>query len=142
MSTSLAAKGNAIYRDTTTDLTAAIGKLVTFSAGVPAVNTSATVPAVGLVLDARKKTSLNGTTIYYDNQIAILGRTPPVRALLSSSSAAIYFGDSVQQATDGTVTKDLGGGNNRVVIGICTDENGAQPGDLFEICTFDGDYRT
>jgi len=141
MSTSLAAKGNAIYRDTTTDLSAAIGKLVTFANGVPAINASATVPAVGLVLDARKKVSLNGTTTYYDNQIAILGRTPPVRALLSATSAPLFFGDSVQQAADGTVTKDLGLGNARVVVGICTDENGAQPGDWFEICTYDGDIR-
>ena len=141
MSSSLQSKGNAIYRDTSTDLSAAVGKLITFSGGVPSVNTSTTVPASALVLDARKKTSLSGTTLY-DNQMAILGRTGPVRALLSSGSAALNFGDSVMQAADGTVTKDAGPGTQRVVVGICTDENGAQPGDLFEICTFDGDYRT
>lgn len=141
MGSSLQAKGNAIYRDTATDLSAAIGKLVTFTGGVPAVNASATVPAVGIVLDARKKTSVNGSTTYYDNQIAILGRTGPVRALLSATSAAVNFGDTVMQAADGTVTKDVTG-SARVVTGVCTDENGAQPGDLFEICTFDGDIRT
>lgn len=141
MSTILAAKGNAIYRDTTTNLSAAIGKLVTFTAGVPAVNASTTVPAVGVVLDARVRTVSTGAT-YYDNQIGILGRMPPVRVLLNAGSAPLNFGDSVQQANDGTVTKDLGVGNARVVVGICTDENGAQPGDDFEVCTFDGDIRT
>ena len=57
MSSSLYAKGNPIYVDTTTDLSAAIGKMVTFSAGVPSVSNSATVPATGLVLDARTKTT-------------------------------------------------------------------------------------
>jgi hypothetical protein len=40
------------------------------------------------------------------------------------------------QAADGTVTKEVTG-SARVFIGICTDKNGANPGDLFEVsfCT-------
>ena len=36
----LQAKGNAIYPETATDLSAAIGKLITFTAGAPAVSDS------------------------------------------------------------------------------------------------------
>jgi hypothetical protein len=138
----LQARGNCFYPDSTTDLTGAIGKLLTFTGGVPAVNTSTSVPAVAVVVDARKRTPISGGATYYDNTLAILGRTPPIRALLSATSAPLNFGDMVQQAADGTVTKDLGPTNTRVVVGVCTDLNGAQPGDLFEISTFDGDYRT
>ena len=128
----LQAKGNAIYPETATDLSAAIGKLVTFTAGVPAVSASATVPATGIVLDARKRTVGSVTT--YDNSIGILGALPgPVRAILSASSAAVNFGDKLQQAADGTLTKDLGAGNARVTVAICTDLNGAVAGDLCEV---------
>ena len=128
----LQAKGNAIYPETATDLSAAIGKLITFTAGVPAVSASATVPAVGVVLDARKRTV--GTVTTYDNAIGILGALPgPVRAVISASSAAVNFGDKLQQAADGTLTKDLGAGNARVTVAICTDLNGAVAGDLAEV---------
>ena len=141
MSSSLYAKGNPVYLNTTTDLSASIGMLVTFAAGVPSVNASATVPAIGIVLDARTRTPASGVTTY-DNAIGILGLMPaPVRAKLSATSAALAFGDTVMQAADGTVTKNVTG-NPRVVVGVCTDLNGAQPGDLFECCTYDPDYVT
>jgi len=31
------------------------------------------------------------------------------------------------------LTKDLGAGNQRVTVAICTDLNGANPNDLFEV---------
>lgn len=131
----LQAKGNAIYPENATDLSAAIGKLVTFAAGAPSVNTSTTVPATGIVLDARTRTVFNSTR--YDNAIGVLGGLPgPVRAVISAASAPLNFGDTLQQAADGTLTKDLGPGNNRVVVGVMTDLNGAQPGDECEVTLF------
>jgi len=128
----LQAKGSAIYPETATDLSAAIGKLITFTAGVPAVSASATVPATGIVLDARKRTVGSVTT--YDNAIGILGALPgPVRAVISAASAAVSFGDKLQQAADGTLTRDLGAGNARVTVAICTDLNGAVAGDFAEV---------
>lgn len=128
----LQAKGNAIYPETATDLSASIGKLVTFTAGVPAVSASATVPAVGIILDARKRTVGSNTT--YDNAIGIIGALPgPVRAQISATSAALSFGDKLQQAADGTLTKDLGAGNARVTVAILTDLNGAVAGDYAEV---------
>ena len=131
---SLQAKGNAIYAETATDLSAAIGKLVTFAGGAPSVNTSTTVPAVGVVLDARKRQAITGGTTYYDNAIGILGCLPgPVRAIINASSAPLSFGDTLQQAADGTLTKDLGAGNARVVVAVMSDLNGANPGDECEV---------
>jgi len=130
----LQAKGNAIYAETATDLSAAIGKLVTFTAGAPSVSASATVPAVGIVLDARKRVSVNNTTTYFDNAIGVLGALPgPVRALISATSAPLSFGDTLQQATDGTLTKDVGPGTARVVLAVMTDLNSANPGDDCEV---------
>lgn len=138
---SLQAKGNAIYAETATDLSAAIGKLVTFAAGAPSVNTSTTVPAVGIVLDARKRTV--GANTVYDNAIGMMGGLPgPVRAVISAASAPLNFGDMLQQAADGTLTKDLGAGNNRVVVGVMTDLNGAQPGDECEVTLFAPQIRS
>jgi hypothetical protein len=140
MNSSLYAKGNPIYPDTTTDLSAAIGKLVTFAAGIPSVSASATVPAVGIVLDARTRTTGSVTT--YDNSIGILASLPaPVRVQLSAASAALAFGDQLMQAADGTVTKNITG-SARVVVGVCTDKNGANPGDLFEAVLCDPGYVT
>jgi hypothetical protein len=139
----LQAKGNAIYAETATDLSAAIGKLVTFSAGVPSVNASATVPAVGVVLDARKRQAITGGATYYDNAIGVLGALPgPVRALINASSAPLSFGDTLQQAADGTLTKDLGPGNARVVVAVMTDLNGANPGDDCEVTFFTPQIRS
>lgn len=136
----LQAKGNAIYSENATDLSAAIGKLVTFAAGAPSVNTSTTVPATGIVLDARTRTVFNSTR--YDNAIGVLGGLPgPVRAVISAASAPLNFGDTLQQAADGTLTKDLGPGNNRVVVGVMTDLNGAQPGDECEVTLFTPQIR-
>jgi len=141
MSSTLYAKGNPIYQDTTTDLSAAIGKLVTFAAGVPAVSASATVPAVGLVMDARTRTPVSGVTTY-DNSIGFLSSMPaPVRVKLSAASVALVFGDQIMQAADGTVTKNITG-QNRVIVGVCSDKNGAQPGDLFEAVMCDPSYAT
>lgn len=142
MSSTLYAKANAIYQDTTTDLSAALGKLLTFAAGVPAVNASATVPAVGLVMDARTRTPIAGAATYYDNAIGILGGLEaPCRVLISAGSAPLFAGDRVMQAADGTVTKEVTG-NPRVVVGIMTDKNGAQPGDLAEVTLFTPQYLT
>lgn len=130
----LAARGNPIYRFTGVDLSLALGKLLTFAAGVPAVSASATVPAVGIVLDANTATK--------DTAVGILGASlPPVRALISAGSVALFPGDSLQQAADGTLTKDLGTGNARVVCGILTDPNGAVAGDLAEVVLFPGQIR-
>jgi len=137
----LQAKGNAIYVDTTTDLSAAIGKLVTFANGTPAVNTSTQVAAVGIVLDARTRTVFNTTR--YDNSIGMLGGLPgPVRAVISAASAPLNFGDTLMQAADGTLTKDVGTGTARVVVGMMTDLNGAQPGDECEVTLFTPQLRT
>ena len=140
MSSSLFAKGNPIYVDTTLDLSASVGKLVTFAAGNPVVSASATVPASGIVLDARTRTVGSVTT--YDNSIGMLASLPsPVRVQLSATSAALVFGDRLMQAADGTVTKEVTG-QARVIVGNCTDKNGAQPGDLFEACLCDPGYAT
>jgi hypothetical protein len=116
-----------IFRENATDLSAAIGKLVTFSAGVPSVSASATVPVTGIVLDSRKRVVTGNT--YYDNSILLLGTGEVVLAKISSSATAIKFGDELQQAADGTLTNDAGSGA-RVIVGICADLNGASAGDL------------
>lgn len=139
---SLQARGNAIYEDTTTDLSASIGKLCTFAAGIPAVNASATVPAVGIILDARTRQLFSGGTTTYQNALGIMGALPgPCRALISGSSAALAFGDRVMQAADGTLTKEVTG-SPRVVVGIMTDANGAVVGDFTEISFFAPLYLT
>jgi len=138
---SLQAKGNAIYYDTTTDLSAAIGKLVTFTAGTPAVNASTTTPATGIVLDARTRTVLSTTR--FDNALGILGALPgPVRAIISAGSAALALGDTLMQAADGTLTKDAGPGTARVVVGVLSDLNGAQAGDFAEVTLFTPQIRS
>ena len=134
MSSTLAARGVPILAITGVDLSAALGKLVTFTAGVPAVSASATVPAVGIVLD--------GNTATKNSSIGFLGANlPPVRALISAASAALSQGDSLMQAADGTLTKDTGAGA-RVVVGILSDPNGAQPGDLAECTLTMGNIRS
>lgn len=128
MSSSLAARGNAIYRTTGVDLSAALGKAIKFVAGVPAVNDSATVPAIGIVLE--------GNVAAKESSIGILAANlPPVRGLIGAS-ADLKFGDTVQQLADGTWTKDLGVGNARAVAGVICDANGAVAGDLAEIAFF------
>jgi hypothetical protein len=132
MDSTLQARGNAIVPETATDLSTAIGKLVVFTAGVPAVSASATVPATAIVLDARKRTV--GTVTTYDNALGVIGALPgPVRAMLSATTAAVSLGDKLQQAADGTLTKDLGAGNARVTVAVVTDLNGGVAGDLCEV---------
>lgn len=122
-----------ILRFTGVDLSAALGKLVTFNAGVPAVNASATVPAAGIVLD--------GNPAAKESSIGLLGgNLPPVRALISG--AQLYPGDLVQQAADGSVSKDLGTGNARCTCGFLSDPNGAVAGDFAEVTFFTPQIRT
>jgi len=136
------AKGNAIYKDDTTNLSASIGKLITFSGGTPAINASTTVPAVGLLLDARTRQPIAGGTTYYDNEIGIMGALPgPVRALYSTAAPVASFGTVLMQAGDGTLTPEVTG-SARVVVGILTDENGANPGDFCEVAFFTPSYRS
>ena len=128
-------QGSSIAPLTGVDLSAAIGKLVTFTAGVPAVNASATVPAVGVVLE--------GNTATRNSSIGIMGGiTGTFLGLISATSAALSFGDTVQQAADGTLTKDLGAGNARVVVGVVGDLNGAVAGDLCDIAFFTPQIRS
>lgn len=123
MSTSLAARGNSIFPITGVDLSAALGKLVLFTAGVPAVSASATVPAQGIVLEAAVAAK--------NSSIGLLGGDlPPVRGLISGASAALKFGDRLMQAADGTFTKDVGPGTARVVVAYCGELGGAVAGDL------------
>lgn len=117
--------GSPIIRETATDLSAAIGKLVTFSAGVPSVSASATVPAPGIVLDARKR--VVGSTTTYDNSILLLGGGEVVYAKISASATAISAGDELQQSTDGTLTNDAGTGARLIVA---TAVKSAVAGDL------------
>jgi hypothetical protein len=131
----LAARQSPILPSTGVDFSAALGKLVTFAAGVPAVNASATVPAVGLVIEGNDAT--------HQSSLAFLGgNLPPMRALISSASAQLYQGDTVQQAADGTLTKDVGTGTGRVVVGVLTDPNGAVAGDLAEVTFFTPQIRS
>lgn len=120
--------GSAIVRDTTVDLSAAIGKTVNFSAGAPAVSASASVPVTGIVLDARTRTVTGNTT--YDNSILLLGVGEVIYALISASAQPGNLGDELQQAADGTLTNDAGSGNARLIVGTCADRNGFNPGDL------------
>lgn len=126
MSTVLAARDHPIYPSTGVDLSASLGLLVNFTAGVPAVSASATVPAAGIVLE--------GNVAAKNSSIGLFSSAlPPVRAKISAASAALKFGDRVMQAADGTVTKDVGPGTGRVVVGTCAELNGAVAGDLAEI---------
>jgi hypothetical protein len=128
--------------DNTANLSGYAGYLVTFAGGNPTLNASTTIPAVGVVADARTRIPLSGGTTYYDNAIGILGGLPgPMRGWVDLGSVALNFGDRVMQAASGGVTKEVTG-SARVVVGICTDKNGAQPGDLTEITFFTPLYLT
>ena len=107
--------GSAVIRETATDLSAAIGKTVTFSAGVPSVSASATVPVTGIVLDARKR--VVGSTTYNDNSILLLGSGEVVLGKISATATAISAGDELQQAADGTFTNDAGSGA-RLILAV------------------------
>jgi len=145
MSSTLYAKANAVYADNSLDLSANVGYLVTFTGGVPAVNTSTTVPAKAVVLDARTRVVdlNNATTATYDNALGVLGTlAAPGRGKISASATPLNFGDAVIQAADGTLTNDPGPGTARVVVGLLSDKNGAVAGDLAEICFFTPQIRS
>ena len=126
MSTSLAARGVPVYPVTGVDLSAALGKLIQFTAGVPAVSASATIPANGIVLEAAVAAKVSSVGLFG-------GNLPPVRGLLSGATAAVKFGDRLMQAADGTFTKDVGPGTARVVVAEVGELNGGVAGDLIEI---------
>jgi hypothetical protein len=126
---SLYARGNAIIPVTGVDLSAAQGKAVKFAAGVVAVNDSAVVPAIGIVLE--------GNVAAGRSSIGILGGLQaPVLVKIAADSAALKLGDTIQQKNDGTFTKDAGAGNARCVLGVITSLDGAVAGDLAEAQLF------
>ena len=123
--------GSPVIRETATDLSAAIGKTVTFAAGVPSVSASATVPVSGIVLDARKR--VVGSNTSYDNSILLLGSGEVVLAKISATATAISAGDELQQAADGTLTNDAGSGA-RLIVGVAIQP--AVAGDLARVLVF------
>ena len=135
MSSSLAARGNAIIPVTGVDLSAKLGKLVKFTAGAPAANGSATVPATGVVLEGNLSTQ--------QSSVGILGVLPfPVRVQISGTATQLYQGDTIIQAADDTFTNDPGTGTGRVVVGVITCPTGAVAGDLCEAALFTPQIRT
>ena len=111
---SLQACGNAVYAyppDATftgVDFSASRGLLVASDAnGNLTVNTSTTVPAIGIIMD--------GSIATKPSAIGILGGLPgPVWVKLSGTVKPFQ---RVQQAADGGVVADAGPGNARVVVG-------------------------
>lgn len=88
--------------------------------GVMAVNTSATVPAKGVVLEGADTDKVSS--------IGILGAVEGSVRLKAGGAIAKF--DRVQQKNDGTVVTDAGPGNARVVVGVALEA--AAAGDLFE----------
>jgi hypothetical protein len=121
--------GSAIVPVTGVDFSAAFGKAVKFVAGVPAVNDSATVPAIAIVLE--------GNTADKQSSLGILGGLEnPVFVQIAGDSADLKFGDTIQQKADGTWTKDAGNGTARCVAGVITDPDGAKAGGIARAQTF------
>ena len=115
--------GNSVLPVTGVDFSAALGKAVKFVAGVPAVNDSATVPAIAIVLEGNVATK--------QSSLGLLGGlADPVFVQIAGDSAALSFGDSIQQKADGTWTKDVGTGTARCVGGVIANLAGAVAGDL------------
>lgn len=116
----LLASTTAILALTGVDLSAKEGYLIKFDgAGTHAVNDSATVPAVGVVLE--------GNVAAKDSSVAILGaQSGQVRMV---AGGAIFKGDRVMQKNDGTVVVDAGPGTARVVVGVAMEN--AAAGDEF-----------
>jgi hypothetical protein len=128
MNSSLSA-GPAIVPVTGVDFSAALGKAVKFTAGVPAVNNSATVPAIAIVLE--------GNVAAKVSTLGILGGLDgAVRVKIAADAAALKFGDSIQQKNDGTWTNDAGAGNARCVGGVIANPDGAVAGQLVEAVVF------
>ena len=111
---SLQARGNAVYQyppDSTftgVDFSASRGLLVAADgSGNLTVNTSTTVPAVGIIMD--------GAVATKPSAIGILGGLPgPVYVKLSGTVKPFQ---RIQQAADGGVVVDVGPGTGRVVVG-------------------------
>jgi len=115
--------GDSIMNVTGVDLSAALGKAVKITAGVVALNDSATVPAKAIVLE--------GNVAAKNSSIGILGGLPdPVLVQIAGDATALSFGDAIQQKNDGTWTNDAGAGTARCVAGIITDPAGAVAGQL------------
>ena len=122
---SLQARGNAIFQSNTVDLSAARGLLLKTTAGVLAVNDSATVPATHVVLD--------GAAVGKISSVGTLGGLPgPVLVKLGGTVPA--FSRIIQQ-NDGTVIVDPGAGTARVVVG-CLGEQGGVVGDFVPATLF------
>jgi hypothetical protein len=126
MNSALFARPNSVftYQDPNDiiDFTGKEGYLVADSAGALTVNTSATVPAVAVVLD--------GLPPGRPTTLGTLGKTPPVR--LRSGGNINQF-DRLIQNTAGQVVTDPGPGTPRVVVGLALEA--AQSGDFFLVDT-------
>jgi len=101
------------------DLTGKEGYLIKNNAGVHAVNTSATVPAIAVCLE--------GDVAAKQSSIAMLGALDG--AVRVKSSGAIAKFDKICQAADGTLVTDAGAGA-RVQVGTALEA--AAAGDLFQ----------
>ena len=131
----LQSKGNAVFQTAladAVDFTSAIGQLLVFSAGTPAVNSSSSVISTAIVLDCRKRVVAGNT--YYDNVIGILGGLRGAYRAKIGTTAALKFGDSLMQDTAGNLIKDAGTGT-RVVCGVLA-ETDAVTGDLASVVLF------
>ena len=115
--------GDSVITVTGVDLSAALGKAVKITAGVVAVNDSATVPAKAIVLE--------GNVAAKQSSIGLLGGLPePVLVQIDAGATPLAFGDSIQQTATGTWTNDAGAGNARAVSGVISDLGGAVAGQL------------
>lgn len=122
MNTALFARPNSLfpYQDpnNVTDFSGKEGYLVADSNGSLAVSTSATVPAVAVVLD--------GLPPGRPTAMAALGKTPPIR--LRAGGTITQFSRVIQNAA-GQVVTDSGPGNARVIVGLALES--AVSGDYF-----------
>ncbi len=107
----------------TADHSAKRGYLVKNSSGSAALNDSATVPAMAVILDGEPTTGKDSVAL-------LRGGVPPVK--LKASGTIAKF-DLVQQAADGTVVTDAGTGA-RVLVAVAMEA--AAAGELFEAAVF------
>lgn len=114
----LFAQANAVIPHTGVDLSAKEGYLVKGSgASAPAVNDSATVPAVGVVLE--------GNTDDKQSSIGLLGALDGLVRVKLGGTVKKF--DRLMQKADGTVEKD-GAAGARVLVGTAAEDGVA--GDL------------
>lgn len=122
MNSALFARPNSLfsYQDpnNVTNFTGQEGYLVADNAGALTVNTSATVPAVAVVLD--------GLPPGRPTSMGTLGKTPPIR--LRAGGAITQYSRLVQN-TAGQVVTDPGPGTPRVIVGLALES--ASTGDFF-----------